>query len=86
MRRQLKATTIDGSTKVGVPLWFRAQLGKTLRARGSQGQVSDTGLHVHLAAPRKTNGVVRTAKELTEWIIPLEVKNGKTAWELIYRW
>ena len=86
LRRQLKATNTSDSGDPEPPLWFRAQLGKTLRASGTQGQVNDAGLHVQLVAPRKTSGVIRNIKKQTEWIIPLDARNGRVVWEVIYRW
>ena len=65
-------------------LWFRANVGKTLKSKASRSFTNDTGLSA-AAGKLKDAGELRQNDSLMEWIIPLTVKTEVTI-EVQYQW
>ncbi len=66
------------------PLWFRANVGKTLKSKAAGSFTNEAGLSVSVGKLKDAGGL-RESGALMEWIIPLTIKTEITI-EVQYQW
>jgi len=66
-------------------LWFRANVGKTMRRASGSAYTNDKGLTVHLSDKFARLGVLRATDSIAEGIVRLSFKL-KTTIEVRYEW
>lgn len=87
--KQLARKLLVRDTKVAAEkqvVWFRANVGKSLRPLSKTACVSESGLTTSVSGDTSPPGVLRSASEdLTEWRFPLDIEQTATI-EVEYKW
>ncbi|WP_339908159.1 c-type cytochrome [Symmachiella dynata] len=84
LRRQLTIVNRHPD-KSAPPVWFRANLGKSLKQQEPLAYKNDHGLTVTMPKELADSGQIRTSNKLSEWIVPIDVVK-KTTIEVQYAW
>jgi cytochrome c2 len=85
LKRSFRLLRTDRKMSHSATLWFRGNVGRSLRRKNARSYKNDDDLTVTVSQSVREPGTVRNEGHVQEWVMPIPVKR-EASFEVNYRW